>query len=106
MLLRPVEIDLAGRHGLEGSLHTERDDVDMGNNNRNEQNGDHGVYDLRDLHPRDIRHVEWEHQHIAGNNDGRSVAEGKTKQQFLSVDVTSPWRPPRVVAPPNLLIHT
>src|SRR6267378_6608299 len=58
MLLRPVEIDLAGRHGLERALHSERTDVDMTNDHRNEQDGDNGVYDLRDLHPRDVRHVE------------------------------------------------
>src|SRR5258707_9575273 len=48
MLLRPVEIDLAGRHGLERALHSERTDVDMTNDHRNEQDGDNGVYDLRD----------------------------------------------------------
>src|SRR3979490_1014158 len=54
MLLRPIELDLASRHGLEGAFHTERADVNMGNDNRNEQDGDNGVHDLRDLHPRDI----------------------------------------------------
>ena len=33
MFVCPVEIDLAGRHRFEGSLHTERADVDVGDDN-------------------------------------------------------------------------
>src|SRR6266403_984955 len=84
MLLRPVEIDLAGRHGLEGALHSECTAVDMTNDHRNKQNGDNGVYDLRDLHPRDIRHVERKHQKISRDNDGHCSAKGKPKHQLLA----------------------
>src|SRR6266446_9266395 len=84
MLLRPVEIDLAGGHRLEGALHAERADVDMSNDHRDEQNGDYGVDDLRELHACDIRHVERKHQQISRDNDGHSSAQGKPKHQLLA----------------------
>ena len=77
MLLCPVEIDLAGPHSLEGALHAERADVDVSNDNRDEENSDYGVYDLRDLHPRNIRHVERKQQEDAGNGNRRSRAKCK-----------------------------
>src|SRR5437899_7652887 len=84
MLLRPVEIDLAGGHRLEGALHTERADVDVGDDNRNEQDGDHGMHDLCDLHPRDISHIERENQQTTRNNDRRSSAKRKPKHQLFA----------------------
>ena len=55
MFLRPVEIDLSGPHGLERAFHPERADIDVAKDQRDEQNGDDGVHDLRDLHVEDIR---------------------------------------------------
>ena len=60
MLLRPVEIDLTGSHSLESTLHAECADVNMSENHRDEEYSDDGVYDLRDLHPEDVRDVERE----------------------------------------------
>src|SRR6266576_278044 len=91
MLLRPVEIDLAGRHGLEGALHSERADVDMSNDDRDEQNGDYGVDDLRELHACDIRHVERKYQQISRDNDGHSGAQGKPEHQLLAGIETPRW---------------
>ena len=65
MLLGPVRIDLAGPHGLEGALHSERADVNVTEDQRDEQHGDDGVHDLRDLHPEDVGDVEREQQQIA-----------------------------------------
>ena len=65
MFLRPVEIDLAGAHGLERTLHPERADVDVGKDQRDEQNGHDGVHDLRDLHVGDVRAVEGKQQQEA-----------------------------------------
>src|SRR5258708_21668223 len=79
MLLRPVEIDLAGRHGLERALHSERTDVDMTNDHRNEQDGDNGVYDLRDLHPPQVRPREPKHQSIPRNRNSPALPTGNTK---------------------------
>src|SRR5438874_13314261 len=92
MLLRPVEIDIAGRHGLEGALHAECADIDMSYDNRDEQNGDQGVHDLRELHARDISHVERKHQQISRDNDCYSGAKGKPKHQLLAGIETPRWR--------------
>src|SRR5216684_6477148 len=92
MLLRPVEIDIAGRHRLEGALHAERADVDMSNDHRDEQNGDYGVDDLRELHACDISHVERKHQQISRDNDCHSSAQGKPKHQLLAGIETPRWR--------------
>src|SRR5258705_3443999 len=91
MLLRPVEVDIAGRHGLEGALHAERADVDMSNDNRDEQNGDYGVDDLRELHPRDIRQVERKHQEISRDDNCHSGAKRKPKHQLLAGIETPRW---------------
>src|SRR6476620_7451721 len=91
MLLRPVEIDIAIGHGLERTLHSERADVDMRDDNRDEQNGDYGVDDLRELHPRDIRHVERKHQQISRDNNCHSSAQGKPKHQLLARIETPRW---------------
>ena len=50
MLLRPVEIDLAAAHGLECTFHPEGADIDVAKDQRDEQNCDDGMYDLRQLH--------------------------------------------------------
>jgi len=66
MLLGPVQIDLAGPHGLEGALHSERADINVTEDQRDEQNGDDGVHDLRDLHSSDVGDVERKQQQKAG----------------------------------------
>src|SRR5258707_11598439 len=96
MLLRPVEIDLAGRHRLEGALHAERADVDMRDDHRDEQNGDYGVDDLRELHARDISHAERKHQSISPDNEGHPSAKGKPKNQLLAGVETPRGRPLRL----------
>src|SRR6516225_9413065 len=65
MLLRPVEIDLTGSHSLEGAFHAERADVNMTEDQGDEEHGDDGVQDLRDLHSEDVCDVEREQQQIA-----------------------------------------
>ena len=60
MLLGPVEIDFAGPHGLKGTLHSERADVDVGKDQSDEQDGDDAMHRLRDLHPGNVGNVEWE----------------------------------------------
>ena len=39
----PVEIDLAGTHGLECTLHSDRADIDVGQDQGDEQNGHDGM---------------------------------------------------------------
>ena len=65
MLLRPVEIDLAGSHGLERTFHAERADVDMSEDHGDEEDGDDSMHNLRDLHSEDVSHVERKEQQIA-----------------------------------------
>ncbi len=60
VLLRPVEINLAGPHCLERSLHSDSTDIDVTEDHGDEQNGDDTVHDLRDLHSRDVGDVERE----------------------------------------------
>ena len=68
----PVEIDGAFAHGLEGTLHTERADIDMPQNPRDEEHGEGGVSHLGQLHVKDVGPpVEREYQQIAG--DGRDL---------------------------------
>ena len=43
MLLGPVEIDFAGAHGFECTLHPERADIDVGQDQGDEQNSDDGM---------------------------------------------------------------
>src|ERR1700686_1392315 len=92
MLLRPIEIDIAGRHRLEGTLHPEGTDVDVSNDNRDEQNGDYGVHDLRELHPRDISHVERKHQQISRDDDCHPGAKSKPEHQLLAGIESPRWR--------------
>src|SRR5260370_17717729 len=84
MLLRPVEIDIAGCHRLEGALHAERADIDMMHDSRDEQTGDDGVDDLREMNARDVRGGEGKYQKISRDNDGHSAAKGKPEHQLLA----------------------
>src|SRR5262245_33996080 len=54
MLTRPVDVDLASAHGLEGALHADRADVDVGQHDGNEQHADDAVHHLRRLHAGDV----------------------------------------------------
>src|SRR5260370_32862462 len=65
MFFGPVEIDLAGSHGLERALHSERADINVGEDQGDKQNRNHAVYDLRDLHSEDIGDIEWKQQQKA-----------------------------------------
>src|SRR5713101_998190 len=73
MLLRPVEIDLAGAHGLERTLHPERADIDVAKDQRDEQYSHDGVHYLCELHAGDVDPGEkWKQQHKAGNGNGNA----------------------------------
>ena len=65
MLFGPVEIDVAGSHRLECAFHPKRADIDVAEDQRDKQNADNAVHHLRDLHPEDVRDVEWEEQQEA-----------------------------------------
>ena len=84
MFLRPIDIDFTGPHGLEGTLHAERTDIDMAEDYRDEQKRDDAVRSLRDLHPENIRHVKREQQQITRYGDREAGAEGAPKHQLLT----------------------
>src|ERR1700674_1498694 len=56
----------------------------MSENDGDEQNGDDAVYHLRDLHPCDVRHVEWEQQQIARYRNCRTGAQNDPEHRLLS----------------------
>ncbi len=84
MLLRPVEIDLPGAHGLERTLHPERADIDVSKDQGDEQNGYNGVDDLRQLHLGDVRSVEGKQQRKPGYGDRDARSERKPINQLLA----------------------
>jgi len=65
MFLGPVEIDVAGPHGLERALHSKGADIDVTKDQGDEQDGDNAVHYLRDLHSEDIGEIEGEQQQKA-----------------------------------------
>src|SRR6476469_9937818 len=75
MFLGPVEIDFAGAHRLERALHSEGADIDVTEDQRDEQDRDDAVHDLRDLHSGDVGDVEWEQQQKAGERNRGTGAE-------------------------------
>ena len=58
VLFRPVEIDLAGAHGLERAFHAERADIDVGEDQGDEENGDDGVRARFELRNQPLGRVE------------------------------------------------
>src|ERR1700676_3249850 len=62
MLLRPVEIDFAAAHGFERPLHSERADIDVTQDQRDEQNRDDGMHALSELHIGDVGFVKRKYQ--------------------------------------------
>src|SRR3982074_2434 len=54
VLLRPVEVDLAGSHGLERTLHPDGADIDVAQHGGHEQQRHDAMDDLRKLHGGDI----------------------------------------------------
>ena len=66
MFLGPVVIDVAGPHGFERALHSQRSDIDVTEDQRDEQHGDDRVHHLRDLHSGDVGDIEREQQQKAG----------------------------------------
>ena len=84
MLLRPVEIDLAGAHGLERTLHPERADIDVGQDQGDEQNGHDGMGDLRELHVGDVGSVERKQQQKSRHGDRDAGNKGKPIDQLLA----------------------
>src|ERR1700758_533463 len=91
MLLYPVEIDLTGSHSLEGAFHAERANVNMTEDQGDEEHGDDGVQDLRDLHPEDVRDVEREQQQISRSGDG-DAREESDPEHGLFARIESPRR--------------
>src|SRR5581483_9775684 len=67
MLPGPVHVDLADAHRLEGALHADRADVDVGEHGGDKQHRHGAVNDLGPLHSRHVGGVEREHQEIAGH---------------------------------------
>src|SRR6478735_12085131 len=84
MFLGPVEIDFAGPHRLERALHSEGADIDVTEDQRDEQDRDYAVHDLRDLHSGDVGDVEWEQQQKAGERNRGTGAEDAPEHHLLS----------------------
>ena len=84
MLFRPVEIDLSGAHGLERALHAERSDIDVAQDQGDEQDGHDGMYDLCQLHLRDIGSKKGKQQHKPGQGDRDARSEGKPIDKLLA----------------------
>ena len=91
MLSRPVEIDLARAHGFERTFHSERADIDVGQNQRDEQNGDDCVGCLRELHVGDIGAVEWKQQHKSRGGDRNAGRNGQPIDHLLT-EIEPPCR--------------
>ena len=65
VLFRPVDVDGAFTHGLEGAFHADGADIDVAKHGGDEQHRYHGVDHLGILHGVDGGAVEREHQHVA-----------------------------------------
>src|SRR5688572_33375398 len=63
----PIDVDFPTAHGLEGTLHADGPDVDMGQHDGDEQHADNAVDHLCRLHAGDVGHIEWEHEQVAGD---------------------------------------
>src|SRR3546814_17744102 len=51
VLLGPVEVDLTAAHGIEGPFHPDSPDVAVADDDRDEDERDDSLPDLRELHP-------------------------------------------------------
>ncbi len=72
-------------HRLEGALHPDRAEIDVGEDERDEQHADHAVEDLGQLHVADAHAViEREHQHVAGNDHRRAAEHDEPVEQLLA----------------------
>src|SRR5262245_57693055 len=67
VLTGPVLVHLAPAHGLEGALHTDGADVDVGQHDSDEGHADYAVHHLCQLHAGDVGGIEGEHQEVAGD---------------------------------------
>src|SRR3982074_1094831 len=91
VLLGPVEIDLAGAHGLERAFHPKRADIDVRKDHGDEQNGYDGVDDLRHLHVGDIGSVERKQQDTARRGD-REASQQRNPVDALLTQIEAAGR--------------
>src|ERR1700680_3628034 len=85
MRLRPIEVDFARAHGLEGPFHAERANVDVREDRRDEQDTDRSVQDLRPLHHTDREPtVEREHKNVAGDRHGEAAEHYHPEHHLLA----------------------
>ena len=84
MLFRPVEIDFASGHGLERTLHAERTDIDVRQDQSDKQDGHDCMYDLRKLHLGNVGSVEGKQQKEARCRDCHSGRQRKPEDKLLA----------------------
>src|SRR5712691_11791618 len=84
VFLGPVQIDYARPHGLERTLHSERADIDVTEDEGDEQDSDDAVHYLRDLHAGDVGEVERKQQQIAGDGNCGTGAQRAPEHQLLA----------------------
>ncbi len=91
MLFRPVEIYVAGAHGLKRTFHPECADINVAKYQRDEQRGHDGVDDLGDLHVRDVRSEKWKQQNKARHGNRNTGGKGKPIDSLLAGVEAACW---------------
>jgi hypothetical protein len=84
MLLRPVAVDAAAPHRLEGALHADGADVDVADDEADHQQGEPRVQALRDLHARVVRPVEGKHQAEPGQRQPEPTQRHAPEDDLLA----------------------
>src|SRR5690348_10224653 len=84
MLFRPIEIDFACCHALEGALHSDCTDVDVGEDQSDEQYSYHRVDDLCELHLRDFGPVKRHQQQESGYRYCDTRAHGEPVNKLFA----------------------
>ena len=83
MLLGPVQIDLAGAHGVERAFHADRADIGMGQHDGDEDQANKAMHDLCDLHVPDGRCEEREQQQHARDRERHAAKNDRPENQLL-----------------------
>src|SRR6185436_20232200 len=92
VLSSPIDVDLALTHRLEGALHADGPDVDVGQHHGDEHDTHDPVHHLGQLHTGDVCGVEGKHQQVAGAG-GRSAAQHHHPVDHFLAGVEAPgWR--------------
>ena len=92
MLFRPIDVDGALTHGLEGAFHADRADIDMPEHGCYEQHRNHGVDHLGILHGIDRRALEREDQRVAGDGHCTAAKNHNLVDRLLPAVETIGWR--------------